>query len=556
MPAAVIYSTLTDLAPNTEVAHAVAVQTDGKIVVGGDSNNTQVTQGQDIGAFTVVRYNADLSLDTSFGTSGVQTTYITPGQNNAVRAMAIQSDGKIVLAGWTATGSQSAGDDNFAIARYTTSGVLDTSFGSGKGYVTTNVADFMRGKKKGSPAATDHANAVAIDPNGNLIAVGWANTPTGSTAMAIARYTPTGTLDTSFNSTGPLPGTELISPVANSANQAYSVLVEPVGSTYKIVVGGNSSAGPGHFLLVRLNSDGTLDTSFATNGIYDNSSTLNGSGAEALALDSSGNIVASGSHWGGVANNFLVLRFTSGGALDTTFNSTGYVVTDVANLLFGSGNTSDARSLAIQQNGNIVAGGWVAIPDGFPNAGNGEVALASYNPNGTPDTTFSSTGVFAFTPGGAGDAQAYGIALESSGNIVTAGYGSPATSLSDYQFGVAVADPPPSGGSSSTPATASHTDSSSPTDGLTDLQSALAELTAGTGGPATGHEASTPIRVADGHWHSLQDQDWSTVVAGKHGREEPPLPHLGVPARPTDLLDGVFANWSHDWALLKREPVP
>jgi uncharacterized delta-60 repeat protein len=153
--------------------NSIALQTDGKIVFGGKSNN-----GTDID-FAVVRYNTDGSLDGAFGTGGKAFAPIGPGDDDG-EAIALQTDGKIVQVGYTFNGS----DTDFALVRYNGNGTLDASFGAG-GKVTTPVG-----------AANDAGYGVAIQPDGKILAVGEADT--GPTLdVAAARYNADGTLDQS-----------------------------------------------------------------------------------------------------------------------------------------------------------------------------------------------------------------------------------------------------------------------------------------------------------------------------------------------------------------------
>ncbi len=170
----------TDFGGRSDNASAVAIQPDGKILAGGgaDLAGTQFD-------FALVRYNVDGSLDSTFGSGGKVTTDFNGGLD-AAAALALQTDGKIILAGFATTG-----DPHMAMARYNSNGTLDSNFGSA-GKVVTNIN-----------GTRDFANAVAIQSDGKIIAGGSTLTPLGSFVMfGLARYNPDGSLDPAFGSGG------------------------------------------------------------------------------------------------------------------------------------------------------------------------------------------------------------------------------------------------------------------------------------------------------------------------------------------------------------------
>src|SRR5262249_22737625 len=158
-----------------------ALQTDGKLVAVGYT--TSVWGSQD---FALARYNADGTLDTTFGTGGKVTTDFSGG-NDLAYGVALQTDGKIVAAGDTTSGG---GGKNIALARYNANGSPDTTFGSG-GKVTTDVS-----------GTDDVANDVVLQSDGKIVVAGYTITGGGKERFAVVRYTVSGSLDTSFNGTG------------------------------------------------------------------------------------------------------------------------------------------------------------------------------------------------------------------------------------------------------------------------------------------------------------------------------------------------------------------
>jgi uncharacterized delta-60 repeat protein len=354
-------------------AGAVALQADGKIVVAG------YIGGADFD-FALARYNADGSLDTSFDTDGKLTTHFGSGDDQAV-AVAVQTDGKIVAAGRAFTG----GRLDFALARYNTDGSLDTTFDT-DGKVTTQFGP--------SSAA---AWAVVVQPNGKIVAVG--EGPVGSTFdFALARYNADGSLDTTFDSDG-----KVTTAFDSGNDQAFAVALQPDG---KIVAAGVAQvAGSSDFALARYHTDGSLDTTFDTDGKV---ATAFGSvdQATAVAVQPDGKIVAAGvAVLGSAFNEFALARYNTDGALDLTFDADGKVTT-------GFDSQSDtALAVILQPDGKIVA-------VGFANSLN--FALARYNADGALDPTFDSDGRVT-TDFGSGVDSASAAVRQPDGKIVAAG---------------------------------------------------------------------------------------------------------------------------------------
>jgi uncharacterized delta-60 repeat protein len=235
---------ITPISPGNGVdtARGVAVQSDGRIVAAGHTFNDST--GID---FALVRYNADGTLDTTFGTSGKVTTNtsISNGEDIAY-AVAIQSNGRIVAAGY-AFNTATSGD--FVLARYNSDGTLDTTFGTG-GKAITNFNIF---------GSFDQAHAVAIQTDGKIVAAGLS-----SSDFALARYNEDGTLDATFGTGGKV--TTNISPI-NADDAIHAVTIQADGRVVAAGYANNGATGSDpDFALARYNADGTLDTSFGTAG--------------------------------------------------------------------------------------------------------------------------------------------------------------------------------------------------------------------------------------------------------------------------------------------------
>lgn len=368
----------TDFVVGDDYGNAVAVQADGRIVVVGFA-----TIGTDTD-FAVARYNSDGTPDTTFNATGKVLTDIA-GNGDSALGVAIQGDGKIVVAGLANDGAF----NNFAVVRYNANGTLDTTF-NGTGKVTT-------------PFGTNFsiATSVVVQGDGKIVLAGYTLNALDFD-FAVARYNANGSLDTTFNGSGKLllavPGTDdLINSMALQADG-------------KIVLAGYSSdnAGTTDCVVARLNTNGTLDTTFNGTGKVTTSLSSADETFTSVAVQSDGMIVAAGKASNGVDYDFAVVRYTAAGALDTTFNGTGKVIT-----AFGAGDDS-ISGVALQTDGKIVVAG--------TSLGGGGItfAVARYTGAGSLDTTFNGTGKttigFGATTNGVG-----GVALQSDGRIVVAG---------------------------------------------------------------------------------------------------------------------------------------
>jgi uncharacterized delta-60 repeat protein len=298
----------TDLGGGSDLAQGVALQGDGKIVVAGFAGTTS-PNGDNFGDFALARYNPDGSLDTTFSGDGKQTTDF--GVADFANGVAIQGDGKIVAVGDT-------DDDNFALARYNTDGSPDTSF-SGDGKQTTDFGGF------------DEATAVALQGDGKIVAIG--DTNTGDFDFALARYTTGGSLDTSFSGDG--------KQTTDFAGSAAATAVALQANGRIVAVGGN-----GDFALARYKTNGSLDPSFSGDGRQTTEFGRFGN-ANGVALQANGKIVVAGA---GGSGNFALARYNTGGSLDTTFSGDGKQATDF-------GGEDEAIGVALQANGKIVAAG-------------------------------------------------------------------------------------------------------------------------------------------------------------------------------------------------------
>jgi uncharacterized delta-60 repeat protein len=322
-----------------DIASAVALQPDGKIVVGGFSQQGPSSRL----LFALARYNADGTPDFSFAGTGMLTTDFGGIGDASVAGVAVQPDGKIVAAG-TSSGPGGANVD-FAIARYTTNGTPDNSF-SGDGRETI---DF--------DGRSDNAAALNLQVDGKILIAGSSADPGGDTDFALLRFNPTGTLDSSFSGDG-----RQLTDFGGARDTVGGMALQAGG---KIVLSGSSDTTPSFgFAVARYNANGTLDGSFSGDGRQ--TADFGGGGGPAVAVQPDGSIVVAGRSDPG---NFALARFIASGPLDASFSGDGKQATD-----FG-GRDDEALAVALQSDGKIVAAGYSAA--NLTGAG-GDIALARY----------------------------------------------------------------------------------------------------------------------------------------------------------------------------------
>jgi uncharacterized delta-60 repeat protein len=384
---------LTDFDHSTDIANAVAIQADGKVIVVGTTYQNNDFSTED---FAVARYNPDGTLDKTFGAGGkVQTDF--PGLAAVAASVLVQPDGKIVVAGGAFPLFTFLGD--FKVVRYNPDGSLDTSFGDG-GIVTTT---FPEGS---------YASDVALQADGKIIAAGtvfvdFSPGESSNTDFALARYNPDGSPDATFGNGG-----QVSTDFLGMEDDAFSVLIQPDG---KIVAVGsaNDPATFYDFAAVRYLSNGTLDTTFGVDGkVHTDFGDQNFDRARSAALQPDGRIVAAGfaiSQNGGV-QNFAVARYDSSGVLDTSFGTGGMMQID-----FGSCCQS-ANKVLVQPNGKIIAVGYANTE-----SSDSDFLLARLTSDGSLDPTFGAGGKVR-TSFGDLNGGANGAVFQPDGKIVAVGF--------------------------------------------------------------------------------------------------------------------------------------
>lgn len=361
-----------DLGTSSDDAKAVAIQADGKIVVAGNSTPTGGSSN-----VVLARLNANGTLDATFGADGnadgtpdgvVQVSF--GNGDDAVDAIAIQLDGKIVVAGDTT--SNSGGSQNMMVARVNANGSLDATFGAGNadgtpdGVVSISLGD-----------GNDEAKAVAIQADGKIVIAGNTVGSDDSSNIAVARLNSDGSLDVTFgagNADGTPDGVVAVS-LSNGDDKAKAVALQADG---KILVGGVTVAADksSNVAVARLNSDGTADVNFGAgtaDGTPDGSVSVSfGAGDDklkGLLLQADGKILIAGSNTAADgSSNAVVARLNSNGALDSSFgeDSSDGTPNGVVSISLGSGDDS-AEALALQADGKILIAGDHVASDGSSN---------------------------------------------------------------------------------------------------------------------------------------------------------------------------------------------
>src|SRR5690349_19998107 len=388
----------TDFAGNIDQANAVAIQPNGQIVAAGSSFSNSKT----VEDFIVARYNANGSLGKRFGRNGKITTDFFRNVDS-ISAIAIQPDGRIIVAGFAQLAGSGGTPRVFALARYRSDGQPDTTFGNG-GVITTSFG--------GNFAA---ASAVMVQPDGKIVIAGTVDfnpdLPGSGLDFALARYNASGTLDGSFGKGG-----KVVFDFFGSFDQANGAVLQPDG---KIIVVGSASYDSLNrdigFALARFNTDGSIDFGFGTGGKQITDFFGAGAKANGVVLQQDGKFVVAGtasdSSTRPVATDIAVARYNADGSLDSAFGTAGETA-----IPFAGSSTEQGNALALTTDGKIVVAGaafkTLATPPDF--------ALVRYNSNGSLDTGFGSGGTITTDVAGGTD-EVKAVAIQSDGKVVAAG---------------------------------------------------------------------------------------------------------------------------------------
>jgi uncharacterized delta-60 repeat protein len=406
------------LTKNLEV-RAMAVQNDGKIVVAGVAATAITSTNQhDV---LLARYNADGTRDTSFGpTSAGFNILDLSGVSNedSINDIVIDSLGRIIVAGRAHDSVTS--EQGFLVARFTSSGVLDTTFGGGDGFVITTVSLPVFG------LADSRAEGVALQSDGKIVAAGWVSDSGTNEDFVVVRYTSAGVEDTTFDGDG------IALTNFGTADRAFDLTVQADGRIVAVGLA-RQLTGNDDFAIARYNTDGSPDLGFGLLGKQTTNFTVGDRDDEAFAVTMDGtNIVVAGASKEPGQFNTAVARYDSAGNLDTTFNPGSINTTTTApsqdgtaRIRFPGQPFSIAQSIAVQPDGKYVIGSRVWTTGGAAR----DFGVIRLNNDGLPgppidgtlDLTFSGDGLVV-TPFAPAATDLNAIAMQPDGRIVAAGW--------------------------------------------------------------------------------------------------------------------------------------
>ena len=350
--------------------------------------------------------NQNGTLLKSFGSAG--TTLLNPKIStstiNILTQIFIDNNEKIICGGYSLIG----GNNYFSIARFTSSGLLDTSFNAqqtnsqaGTNYIPFSIS--------GRNAVNDQCIS-CISNNNKYLLGGITLLPSGANRFALAQFTQEGILDSTFGTGGT---TYIPNAIAGAGSDFCFTLNKQTDGN--IIATGYSNL---HFSLARFLPSGTLDTSFGGNGTgYTFIPVFIAGGANdqcnASGIQSNGNIILTG-----ISNSKMAIAcFTSTGTLNTFFGGNGTGYTFITPTIAG-GNSDQCNELTIQPDDKIVLAGF-SIDINNRN----HFALARYLPNGILDTTFGTNGTtfLPFLVTGSTNDLAHSVQLQSNGKIIVSG---------------------------------------------------------------------------------------------------------------------------------------
>jgi uncharacterized delta-60 repeat protein len=344
------------------------------------------------------RFTANGSFDTTFSTDGYDVTSIAPSYYTDLGAsVAVQGDGKIVTFGWSDQSDFDLvpADHDFIFVRHNTNGTKDTTY-DGDGIATVELSDGN---------SFDDGDSMLLDSSGRAVGVGLRTEQNGNSYIGWARLTTSGALDTTFGPTS--KGFYYTQLIGGSRDEAAGVAVQADG---KLVAAGWTDVGSNNFDfgVARYNTDGTLDTSFSGDGLARGGNGTQVDTARAVAIQGDGKIVVVGDSYGTLAPSLTIMRFTTAGVLDTTFDGDGVLAAS-----YGT-NATQASAVAFDATGRIVVAGTVSDA-----AGNWDVLVARYSAAGVPDTSFDGDGRARLDIGQFDEIRSMGI--QPDGKIVIAG---------------------------------------------------------------------------------------------------------------------------------------
>ena len=358
-----------------KVSKDISILADDKIIIAG------ISDVPNLGRTQVLKLNANGSPDTTFGNNGIASSTYAYGSDTD--KIAIQSDGKIVVSGRNLFNVPRG-----LVHRFNPDGSPDPTFGTG-GIREIDVGSSM------------YPGGLGLQPDGKIVLAGFRSLPGSNTEIMLARLNSDGSFDSSFGSGG-----FVFRDLSPDYDRAYNLVIQSDG---KFVIGGQYD--DNQAMLARFDSTGAVDTGFGTNGLL----LLPAFNTSAIALQGT-NLIVTGS----ASSSIYLARVSSAGAI-MLFRNENFV----------TGKNDQARDVAIQPDGKIVAAG-VSVSGN----GNGVVSVARLLPNGSLDTSFGSEGRVTLSDG-TNYSEANAVEIQPDGKIVVAGRGSQFLGFSFYTLFVA-----------------------------------------------------------------------------------------------------------------------
>ena len=361
-------------ATDDDYGNSIAVQSDGKVLVA-------VYHPEEW--FKVVRYRIDGAIDNTFGAGGVVTIRQNPIKTAGSYAVALQSDGKIIVGGYTWT------DDNndFALVRLKTDGVVDSTFGT-DGWVYTPVSPITV-----YPFGDDKIRKIKVLSDNSIIAAGYAYNGIDND-FALAKYDVNGALVTTFGTNGKI--------VLDVNNDDFITDLGITGTGNIAVVGNSNTSTNTDISVAQFTAAGVPDPAFNGGNVVTTGLTGNYE-AYGLAVQSNNYLVITGLTPPTSAKDVYVARITTTGAFDTNFGGTGEITINYA----GGISNDEGRSIAVQSDGRIIIAG---ITDAITPPSTYDVLLIRLNSDGSLDTGFGANGK-AVNSVSANDDYVYGVTL-------------------------------------------------------------------------------------------------------------------------------------------------
>ena len=394
----------------------VLVQPDGKILVGIKTNSGTDNSFNYNLDFALQRYNSDGSLDTGFGTGGQVVTSLG-GITDSLGKLLLQPDNRIVAVGSTSLTALSNSDT--ALVRYLPNGSLDSSF-DGDGIRVVNLSTGNYG---------DGTSAVSLLSDGRILVGGGAGNGINSDFL-LARFQPDGSLDSTFNQGGPIPGAKQFT-FGSGFDGIQALAPKPNGQFWALGVGTGTLNNTPFNLLMRFNSDGTFDTNYDSDGRMEFSYPgYAGATSGKMIMRADESLVTAGvtqTQTGADLSSFAALvGFSSAGAIDTGFGASGFTSAG-AFLGVSTGNRG-----VLQSDGKLIVVGTTTIKRSNFSGYEQAWTLARYNTDGSLDTSFGGDGkVTTSFPNGLAT-EGTDIALQPDGSIVVLGRQTGAYSVGRY----------------------------------------------------------------------------------------------------------------------------